>query len=145
VKHPASLVCCILVVITLSMFGCGRAPARTVPLPDGGHASGSDLAKAVRGVCDAADQAAHQPAQAASTFYLRSHTELHSLASATALADRARAGRLLEAMYTVEQDIAAIPVRPALSADLGRLGAVAGEDLGVLHLAAPSCSRRTRP
>lgn len=144
-KQRAPLARPVVIVLVLGLSACGHGASRTVPLPDGGRVAGADLAKSVRGVCDAADQAAHQPAQAASTFYLRSHTELHSLASATALVDRARSGALLEAMYTVEQDIAANPIRPGLTTDLGRLAAIAGDDLGVLHVPAPSCTRRPSP
>ena len=85
--------------------------------PDGARANGSELSNAVRGLCDATGQARHDPVKAGSTFYLRSHTELHTLAAALGLTDRARSARLLEAMYAVEQDTAAAPPRPSLAAE----------------------------
>ncbi|MHB8669545.1 MAG: hypothetical protein ACYDAD_03140 [Acidimicrobiales bacterium] len=130
----------------LLLAGCGHATTpRTVPLPGGGRADGGALTAAVSGLCDAASQARHDPATAGSTFYLRSHTELHTLAAALGVADRSRSARLLEAMYAVEQDIAASPARPGLGADLAALTAQAGGDLAVLHLSTPSCTRRTKP
>jgi hypothetical protein len=129
----------------LLLTGCahsGMAP--TVALPDGGHASDTALIAAVRSLCDATTQARVDAAKSGSTFYLRSHTELHTLAAALGLADRTRSARLLENMYAVEQDIAASPPRPALAADLATLTAQSGGDLGVLHLSVPSCTTRSQ-
>jgi hypothetical protein len=133
-------------VLALLLAACGHGGAApAVPLPDGGHADGGALIAAVRSLCDATTQARKYPVTAGSTFYLRSHTELHTLAAALGLAERARSARLLEAMYTVEQDIAASRAKPGLAADLATLTAQAGVDLAVLHLSTPSCTTRTNP
>jgi hypothetical protein len=126
--------------------GCGHsAAAPDVALPVGGHTKGDDLTAAVRALCDSADQARTDPVKAGSTFYLRSHSELHLLAQALGISDRPQAARVLEAMYSVEQDVAATPPRPALAADLSAVAALAGSGLTFLHLRAPACTTRTQP
>ena len=131
-----------IVVGAFVLAGCGHgAAARPVALPDGGHADGGALVTAVASLCGATTEAGHSPAMAGSDFYLRSHTELHTLAAALGLVDRVRSARVLQAMYTVEQDIAASPTRPALAPDLAALTDEAGGGLVALHLPTPSCTR----
>ena len=124
------------------LAGCGHGGASsTVALPFGRHANGHDLTAAVRALCDSADQARTDLAKASSAFYLRSHSQLHILAEALG----PQAARILEAMYIVEQDIAARPPRSGLATDLSSLATVAGSGLTSLRLSAPACTTRTPP
>ena len=130
--------------VVLVAAGCGHsAAAPTVILPFGRHTNGNDLAAAVGALCDSAEKARTDPAEAGSVFYLKSHSELHLLAQVLGISDRPQAARVLEAMYRVEQDIAATP--PALAADLTTLSVLAGTGLTFLHLPAPACTTRTKP
>ena len=134
------------ILAALVLAGCGHGAAvRPVVLPGGGHADGGALVAAVASLCATTAEAAHSPTMAGSDFYLRSHTALHTLAAALGLTDRGRSARVLQAMYAVEQDIAASPTRPALAADLAALTAEAGGGLSVLHLPRPSCTARSHP
>jgi hypothetical protein len=133
------------VATSLVVTACAHSSSgAAVPLPDGEHITGRELTSAVRSLCDATDLAHRDPTGAGSLFYLRSHTDLHSLASALriAAADNQSAG-VLEAMYSVEQDIAAKPPRPTLAAHLSALTAQAAAGLGALHVPAPACTSGT--
>ncbi|MHB8465288.1 MAG: hypothetical protein ACYDD7_10680 [Acidimicrobiales bacterium] len=142
--RPVSVTAAGVAVLVLAACGHG-GPNRTVPLPGGASANTADLTRAVGALCDAVDQAQHDPTAAGSAFYLRSHTELHTLASALGLSQRARSARLLQDMYAVEQDIAAHPPPPGLATDLATLTTQTGGDLTALGLTAPSCTSRTQP
>lgn len=121
------------------LVGCGDGdggspPAATVPgLP------APQVDDAVKGLCQAREEAGGDVNGARTTFYDRSHEPLHVVARALEPVDRPLAGRLLEAKEAVEADLASPSRAPALSADLDRLLEVTRASLSRLSVAAPSC------
>lgn len=93
--------------------GCGE---------DGSSAPASRFARAVAGLCAAADQARGGDIDAArGTFFDQAHDDLHQLADVAARDDRGSAAALLEAKETVESGLEGAAQPGALADDINAL------------------------
>ena len=95
--------------------------------------------EAVRGLCEAREEAADDVKSARATFYDRSHEPLHGIARALEAVDRAMVARLLQAKEAVEAGLAAATPPPSLTADLDVLLQVSRASLARLSVLPPSC------
>lgn len=138
---PAVAVAVAVLAVAVLAGACHRSTAasnRTIQV-------GSDtvpvarLVDAEAGLCQAEKAAPTDPAAARATFYDRSHNSLHTAARALETADRALAGRLLEAMQKVEADLETRP--PELGDDLSTLSDVYRQGLARLAITAPPCDK----
>jgi hypothetical protein len=135
----------LLVAAALSLASCGGygGPDQvTTPpaLPSGslGVVTPDAAVAAVQGLCDVRD-APDAPA-ASATFYDRTHQELHVIAAATEIRDRAKAASLLEAMQRVEAELDRPLLPPGFSADVETLVGATRGALASIGLDAPGCT-----
>ena len=134
-----------IVSAALSLAACsgygGSDHVTTSPPPPSGSlgvVTSAAAVAAVEGLCGVRE-AADAPA-AKTTFYDRTHQELHVIAAATEERDRQAAASLLEAMQRVEAELEHPPLPQGFSADVETLVEATREALRSIGLDAPACS-----
>lgn len=95
--------------------------------------------EAVRGLCEAREEAGSDVNSARTTFYDHSHEPLHGIARALEPVDRSMVSRLLEAKEAVEAGLASASPAPSLTADLDVLLQATRASLARLSVPPPSC------
>ena len=131
----------ILVFASVTLAGC-RAPEQGGPgtvTMAGETVARSRLGAVVAGVCDAADLAGRNIANARVIFYAQSHDGLHLIARGLADVDRPAAAALLEAKQKVEADFLAPPPGMQVAKDLRRLAEVTRSGLARFDVGIDPC------
>lgn len=128
------------VVAVALLASCGKAEGGRTVRVGGDEVSVARLERAATALCTARDQAKGDVKQANSTFYDRSHDDLHTLARALDPVDRAAAARLLEDKERVETDFRDGVPTPQLVSDLDSLARSTRAGLAALSISVPSCT-----
>lgn len=100
--------------------------------------SATRLAGAATALCQATEEARSDVDAARTTFYDRSHADVHVIARALEEVDRARAGRILLTKQRVEAELLS-GGSPTLSDDLRQLFLATRAGLRRLDVSVPEC------
>jgi len=130
------------------LAACGSSGGTTTPVtspasgPSGalGIVTEGAARAAVGGLCDIRARYTGDREAANGVFYDASHEELHVIAAAAEVKDRAAAARLLQAKERVEADLLADPLPEPFPADLDRLIDATRAALKLLGIDVPPCA-----
>ena len=140
--RPILVVAAVTVAVAAVLGACGDGSdedaARSIDV-DGERVAAAVLEDAVRGLCEARDQARTDVKAAEATFYDHSHEPLHTLARALDPVDRAQAARLLEDKQRVEAGFESSRDAGDMAADLDRLARVTRQGLTTLGVGTREC------
>ncbi|HEV3401381.1 MAG TPA: hypothetical protein VG078_06125 [Acidimicrobiales bacterium] len=132
-----------LTVVAGSFGGCGDGDGDgdAAPPPQATVAGvpPRQVEGAVRGLCEAREEAGSDVNSARASFYDHSHEPLHGIARALEPVDRSMVSRLLEAKEAVEAGLASASPGPSLTADVDMLLQATRASLARLSVPPPSC------
>jgi hypothetical protein len=126
-------------VLAALLAGCSGGSSGAATVEVGGEpVSAARLAGAAAGLCQATEEARSDVDTARTTFYDRSHADVHVIARALEDVDRTRAGRILLAKQRVEAELLS-GGSPTLPADLRQLFVATRAGLRRLDVSVPDC------
>lgn len=132
-----------LIVVTLAACGSkgggGGSPTPSGPSGALGVVTLADATSAVRGLCTMKTMPTSNPDAANGIFYDTVHEELHVIAAATQVKDRAAAGGLLQAKEKMESDLLGHPLPSSYPADAKTLEQATRAALASIGLSVPAC------
>ena len=126
-------------VLAAVLAGCSRGSSGAATVEVGGEpVSATRLAAAAAALCQATEEARSDVDAARTTFYDRSHADVHVIAQALEEVDRSRAGRILLAKQRVEAELLS-GGSPTLPDDLRQLFLATRAGLHRLDVSVPDC------
>jgi hypothetical protein len=141
-RRNARAVIALLVVAVASCGsngGGGGSPTPNDPSGALGVVTLADATAAVRGLCTMRTMPISNPDAANGIFYDTVHEELHIIAAATQVKDRAAAGDLLQAKEKMESDLLEHPLPSSYPADAKALAQATRAALASIGLSVPAC------
>lgn len=139
-RRPALALVTALVLAACATDGATPSPSAPTALPSGelGVVTQEAASAAALGLCEVLSGLPTDPETAMATFHDRVHEELHVIAAATQVEDRAAAAALLQAKERVEADFDG-PDAADAGGDLEALAAALRDALAAIGLTAPDC------
>ena len=126
-------------IVLAALGSCGGSDGERTIAVGSERVAVDRLQDAAEALCTARDQARADVKQANSTFYDRSHDDLHTIARALDPVDRPAAARLLEDKERVEADLRANASGSELAASLDALARSTRTGLDALSITVAPC------